>query len=260
MSRLIRLLISYDGSGYHGWQRQHNGITVQEVVEEQLAVICRHPVALHGAGRTDAGVHALGMVAHFQTSTSIPVQAFSRGLNSMLPRDIRILAAQTEQPDFHSRFSALGKTYRYDFFCGEVQLPMSRKYCAHYPGAFESERIQPAIEALIGSHDFASFERSGSRDPSRTGGRGAVRTLYQLSCTPQLGRPEHWSIRVSGDGFLRQMVRIIAGTLIQIGCSRREPDSMAAVIAARDRTAAGMTAPACGLYLEKIYYHHLFDH
>ncbi|MCL2458355.1 MAG: tRNA pseudouridine(38-40) synthase TruA [Desulfobulbus sp.] len=255
MLRTVRLLIAYDGSGYHGWQRQRQGEpTIQEELETRLSALCQQPITLHGAGRTDAGVHALGMVAHFQTTSTIPLVAFSKGLNALLPPDIRILGAEEAQPNFHSRFSALGKTYRYDFFTGPVQLPGNRFYQAHCPGLFVPKRLEPALAALVGAHDFSSFERSGSRDKEAMGGRGPVRMLTQVNCVPVLARPDHWSIRFTGDGFLRQMVRILTGTLIEIGQGKRQPEEVAAILAARNRTAAGHTAPACGLFLETIHY------
>ena len=253
MARTIRLLIAYDGGDYQGWQRQLNGPTIQGEIERGLATICGLPVTLHGAGRTDAGVHALGMVAHFHTHTAIPLIAFTRGLNSLLSKDIRILRAEEAEPGFHSRFSALGKAYRYDFFTGEEQLPCSRRYIAHQPGRFAADRLREPLAALVGTHDFASFERTGSRDKEAESGRGAVRTIFSADC---LARPEPdcWSIRLVGDGFLRQMVRIIAGTLIEIGQGKRPPDTIPAILAARDRTKAGLTAPACGLVLETIFF------
>ncbi|MDR2550208.1 MAG: tRNA pseudouridine(38-40) synthase TruA [Desulfobulbus sp.] len=255
MPRTIRLLIAYDGSGYHGWQRQRQGEpTIQQELETRLSALSQQPVTLHGAGRTDAGVHALGMVAHFHTSATMPLVAFSKGLNALLPPDIRILGAEEAPSHFHSRFSALGKTYRYDFFTGPVQLPGSRFYQAHCPGPFVPERLKPALAVLVGTHDFSSFERSGSRDKEATDGRGAVRSLNRISCVPVLARPGHWSIRFTGDGFLRQMVRILSGTLIEIGQGKRRAEEAAAILAARDRTAAGHTAPACGLFLENIHY------
>ncbi|MCL1980808.1 MAG: tRNA pseudouridine(38-40) synthase TruA [Proteobacteria bacterium] len=256
MLRTIRLLIAYDGSGYHGWQRQRQGeTTIQEELETRLSALCQQQITLHGAGRTDAGVHALGMVAHFHTASAIPLAAFTKGLNSLLPPDIRILGAEEAPPNFHSRFSAVGKTYRYSFFTGPVQLPGNRCYQAHYPGLFDPKLLEPALAVLVGTHDFSSFERSGSRDKEATDGRGAVRTLTRISCVPVLGRPDHWSIRFTGDGFLRQMVRILTGTLIEIGQGKRQPDEIAAILAAKNRAAAGPTAPACGLLLEEIHYH-----
>ncbi len=255
MARTIRLLIAYDGSGYHGWQRQRQGEpTIQEALELRLSSLCEEAVTVHGAGRTDAGVHALAMVAHFHTHTTLPVVAFFKGLNAMLPADIRILAAEEAPPDFHSRFSALAKTYRYDFFTGSVQPPANRLYQAHCFGPFEPQHLQVACELLVGTHDFSSFERSGSRDRNAVGGRGAVRTLSRIGCLPVLGRADHWSLRVTGDGFLRQMVRILAGTLIEIGQGKRAPAEIAAILASKDRAAAGPTAPACGLFLEEIHY------
>jgi tRNA pseudouridine38-40 synthase len=255
MSRSIRLLIAYDGSGYHGWQRQLQGeATIQETLERQLTRLCAEPITLHGAGRTDAGVHALGMVAHFQTTARIPVVAFFKGLNSLLPHDIRILGAENAPDTFHSRFSVLHKTYRYDFCTSMVQNPINRLYAAHYPGIFVLDRLQVALAHLTGTHDFSSFERAGSRDPNKLEGRGAVRTLSHVSCTPVLSRINHWSIRLTGDGFLRQMVRNIAGTLIEIGQGKRTTDSLKTILGAKNRAAAGPTAPACGLFLEEIQY------
>lgn len=258
MLRNIRLLIAYDGGNYRGWQRQRQGATIQGELERGLARLCGEPITLHGAGRTDTGVHALGMVAHFHTKTTIPVVAFFKGLNSMLPQDIRILQAEEAPFDFHSRYNALGKTYRYDFFTGAVQWPVVRLYKAHLPGTFEPERLSAGLRIITGTHDFSSFERTGSRDRNAVGGRGGVRTLFYASCSPQLGCADCWSLRLTGDGFLRQMVRIIAGTLIEMGQGKRPVDELTAILAAKDRSTAGPTAPACGLFLEKIYYDQLY--
>lgn len=254
MHRNIRLLIAYDGGNYLGWQRQQRGKTVQGTIEQQLTRLCNEPITLHGAGRTDTGVHALGMVAHFHTRSTIPAVAFFKGINSMLPGDIRILWAEEAPLSFHSRFNAQGKTYRYDFFTGEVQLPANRLYRAHLPGPFDHNRLATALASLVGTHDFSSFERTGSRDKNAIGGRGAVRTLFNACCFPQLGDADCWSLRITGDGFLRQMVRIIAGTLIEIGQSKRPAEELGAILSAQDRSTAGLTAPACGLFLETIYY------
>lgn len=255
MARIIRMLIAYDGSGYHGWQRQRQGEpTIQEALELRLSTLCKETIIVHGAGRTDAGVHALGMVAHFHTQATVPVVAFYKGLNAILPADIRILAAEEAPPDFHSRFSTLAKTYRYDFFTGPVQPPPNRLYQAHCFGPFEPKRLQLACELLVGTHDFSSFERSGSRDKNATGGRGAIRTLSHIGCMPVLGKADHWSLRVTGDGFLRQMVRILSGTLIEIGQGKRPSEEIAGMLASKNRAAAGPTTPACGLFLENIQY------
>ncbi len=255
MQRVIRLELAYDGTAYCGWQRQRQGeVTIQATLEECLEIICGHPLCVHGAGRTDAGVHAEAMVAHFLTTVAHPLAAFSKGLNSLLPQDIRILSAQEAEADFHSRFSACSKTYRYDFFTGAVMPPARRLYLGHLPGHFQAEPARQALEKLLGSHDFSSFERAGSRDPDAVSGRGAVRTIMHASCQPMAGLPGGWSLRLRGDGFLRQMVRIIAGTVIEIGQEKRVADSMVAILAAKDRKAAGQTAPACGLFLEQVDY------
>ncbi|MDX9835378.1 MAG: tRNA pseudouridine(38-40) synthase TruA [Desulfobulbus sp.] len=258
MPRCIRLLVAFDGGGYQGWQRQLQGPTVQGELERRLATLCRHPVTVHGAGRTDAGVHTLGMVAHFHTERTMPLIAFFKGLNALLPADIRILHAAEAPTGFHSRFDAWGKTYRYDFCTAEVQLPSTRLYEAHRPGPFDPELIAQPLAVLVGTHDFSSFERSGSRDRTATHGRGAARTLYRVDCLPQPGRADCWSIRFTGDGFLRQMVRILSGTLIEMGQGKRSAMDMKAILAARDRSRAGPAAPACGLFLEEIYYHNPF--
>lgn len=255
MGRNVRLLIAYDGSGYSGWQRQQQGeATIQETLEIALGHLCGESIILHGAGRTDAGVHALGMVAHFHTTANLPTKAFYKGLNALLPGDIRILAAEEAPPNFHSRLSAHSKTYRYDFSTTTVQLPSSRFYRAHYPGPFNPQLLKTAFAQLVGTHDFSSFERSGSRDKARSVGRGAVRTLTQASCVRTLGTLDQWSFRFTGDGFLRQMVRNLTGTCIQIGQGKRAIDGLQAILAAKNRAAAGPTAPACGLFLEQIHY------
>ena len=254
MKRNIRLVIAFDGTGYCGWQRQENGLAVQEAVETCLGVMCKHEVALHASGRTDAGVHALGMAAHFFTDTAIPEQAFVAGLNSLLPPDIRIRQSCEVPLDFHSRFQATGKTYCYTFFTGAIQLPCSRNCIAHIPGDFNPERIAPAMDVLTGSHDFSSFEKVGSRDMSLTDGRGAVRTLFKVTCTSDPCNADQYSLRFTGDGFLRQMVRILSGTLIDIGRKRLPENCIPYILACRDRRKAGPTAPANGLVLEQVFY------
>ncbi len=254
MERNIRLVIAFDGTAYSGWQRQQNAPTIQGTVEEKLTVLCGHQVHIHGAGRTDAGVHALGMVAHFHTTAMRPLSTFTRGLNSMLPHDIRILDASEVPLDFHSRYQALAKTYRYDFFTGDIMQPTRRLYEAHLPGPFALDSCRKCLPFLMGSHDFASFEGAGSRDPLQKIGRGAVRTIFQTDCRPKAGKPDHWSFSITGDGFLRHMVRNLIGTLRQVGLGKTSPDDFAAILTACDRHLAGPTAPACGLFLEQIYY------
>ncbi|MDW7773453.1 MAG: tRNA pseudouridine(38-40) synthase TruA [Desulfobulbaceae bacterium] len=249
--RNIRLLTAFDGSLYSGWQRQENAPTIQGALEKCLQVMLATDITLHGAGRTDAGVHALGMVANFQTTSTIPCSGLLRGLNSMLPRDIRILEVDEAPLDFHSRYSATGKSYRYDIFTGEIQLPTERLYCAHYPGSHDSSRITDCLARIRGSHDFSSFEGSGSRDTSRENSRGAVRTLFHASSTE---KSEKLSFFFTGDGFLRHMVRNLVGTLMEVGRGKITPEEFQQILVLRDRAAAGPTAPARGLFLERVFY------
>ncbi len=253
--RNIRLLIAYDGTGYSGWQRQKNGITIQGTLEEKISIITdESAMIVNGAGRTDAGVHATGMVANFSTASTMTATAFRNALNSMLPKDIRILECQETDTDFHARYNATGKTYRYDFYTGKIQLPHKRLYCLHLPQPFEKHKILPCLEYLVGSHDFSSFEATGSRDITRTGGRGAVRTLLQARCLEHPGQQEYFSFSFTGDGFLRHMVRNIVGTLFLVASGRISHDEFLHIIQLKDRQQAGPTAPACGLFLEKVHY------
>ena len=255
MDRNIRLLIAFDGTAYNGWQRQKNAPTIQATLVEKLSMLCGDTVNLHGAGRTDTGVHALGMVANFHTSVIHPLSAFKKGLNSLLPYDIRILEASEAAPDFHSRYSALAKTYLYDFFTGETMLPTRRLYEAHLPGSFDLGAVEECLQLLIGSHDFASFEGAGSRDSLQKKGRGSVRTIFQAKCSPREGQPNnHWSFSITGDGFLRHMVRNLIGTLRQVGQGKILPADFTRIFDSCDRRSAGPTASACGLFLEQIFY------
>jgi len=252
--RNIRLLIAYDGTGYSGWQRQNDTATIQGHLEDRLATMTGAPVTLHGAGRTDAGVHALGMVANFNTQAKISAQGFHRGLNSLLPADIRILAVNEVKTTFHSRFDATGKTYRYDILTGRVLMPTERLYALHVPGPLDIDRIHACLRHLLGSHDFSSFEASGSREPGRSNSRGAVRTIYRAEFFPCSGRDDAWSFRFTGDGFLRHMVRNFVGTLIDAGAGKITPEEFLAIRRSRNRCQAGPTAPARALFLEKVFY------
>lgn len=254
--RNIRLLLAFDGTAYSGWQRQKNALTIQGEIEARLTRMTGEVVTLHGAGRTDAGVHALGMVANFRTAARIPCPGLLQGLNSMLPADIRILEAAEAPDQFHSRFSARGKTYSYSLCTAPVQLPTQRLYAVHLPRTLAAPTIRDALDQIIGTHDFASFEGSGSRDRDAEGpdSRGAVRTLYRAEFTADATRPDTWVFRFTGDGFLRHMVRNLVGTLLLVGSSRLTPDQFAAILRSRDRTLAGATTPPHGLVLEQVHY------
>ncbi len=250
----IRLLIAYDGTNYSGWQRQKNGPTIQGIIEDKLAVITSEKTVVNGSGRTDAGVHALGMAANFQTSSTMAAQSFHNALNSMLPRDIRILKADEASPDFHARYNSTGKTYRYDFFTGSIQRPDERLYRTHVPHSFNLNKVIPSLKRLVGSNDFSSFEAAGSRDLTKTGGRGAVRTLLKAICVAEPARPEHFSFYFTGDGFLRHMVRNMVGTLFLVGSGRIDSNEFTTILTRKDRSLAGPTAPACGLFLEQVHF------
>jgi len=250
--RNIRLLIAFDGTGYCGWQRQQHGATIQGEIEDRLIRMTGEPVSLHGAGRTDAGVHADGMVANFHTAGTIPCPAFFQGLNSLLPPAIRILGVDEVRPEFHARFAATGKHYIYRLHTGAVLMPQQRHFCLHYPAAIDIRAVQTCLTLLTGTHDFASFENTGSRDKSLTDGRGSTRTLF----TADLCQPDdnEYCFSITGDGFLRQMVRNLVGTLLEVGRGKRSVDNFEQVLLAKDRTAAGPTAPAHGLTLMEVFY------
>jgi len=250
--RCIKLLIAYDGTGYSGWQRQKNGATIQAAIEQAASIICDHAITVHGAGRTDAGVHALGMTAHFHTLSSIACDRLVKGLNALLPRQIRILQALDQAENFHARFWATGKTYRYSLFTGFTQCPMQCRYVAHYPAQLNSSAVESCLEIVTGTHDFSSFETSGTRDKTAVTGRGATRTLFEA----HLEQPETelYQLYFSGDGFLRHMIRNLSGTIVEVGQGKRTVKEFRAILRSRDRQRAGATAPAHGLALLCVTY------
>ena len=252
-TRNIKLVLAYDGTSYAGWQRQKKEETIQGILEERIAVMTGDSPALHGAGRTDAGVHSLGMVANFHTISSIPCSGFLKGLNSMLPDDIRVLSVSEESAEFHARYSATGKKYVYVFSFQEVILPTERLYCAHFRGPLDISAMRECLDAIIGEQDFSSFEASGSRE-YKDSGRGAVREIFSACLDRAEEGSERFVFEITGDGFLRHMVRNIVGTLIEVGQGRRTVDEFRNVIKACDRSAAGPTAPARGLFLKEVFY------
>lgn len=248
--RHIRLLVEYDGTALCGWQRQANGPTVQGHLEEALAKLLSHEVAVAGASRTDAGVHASGQVASFRTDRPIPLHGIRRGLNSMLPREIAIAEAVEIEPgvDFHPRFSATGKHYRYLVWTRAERSPRWRDRAWHHSAPLDLAAMRHGAEPLIGEHDFAAFRSAGCTAP-RTIRRIERIEIAELSDTPALV-----AIDVRGNAFLRNMVRILVGTLIEVGTGRRTPAQVAEILASKDRTRAGMTAPAHGLELVSVRY------
>jgi tRNA pseudouridine38-40 synthase len=251
-TRTIKLIIGYDGTEFSGWQKQKHDRTIQGEIESRLAIITTEELCLHGAGRTDAGVHAEGMVAHFRTGSPISCEDLVRGLNSMLPGAIRIYQAEETDQSFHARFSATGKQYQYSVFTGRIHPPHLRLYTLHVTSPLDFASMNKCLKLLEGTHDFSSFENSGSRDKESTSGRGAVRTIYEAAILAK--SPELFHFQFTGDGFLRNMIRNLVGTLLDAGRGTVTPKGFAGILAAKDRTMAGPTAPAHGLRLNRVFY------
>lgn len=256
--RTLRLTVAYDGTRLVGWQRQAAGESVQGLLEAALTRFEGGPVTVHGAGRTDAGVHALGQVASAVVSCSHDPAALLRGLNAQLPGDVRVLGV-TDAPDsFHARFSARYKTYRYLVRTGPIVSPFERAYAWHVPGLPHLDRMQAAAALLLGRHDFSAFQSAGSH--VSTTERTLTRSDVHVSAQPAVvdcGQDRFGPLvvyEVAGDGFLRHMVRAIVGTLVEVGAGRRQVDDVAALAAGAARAQAGPTAPPQGLYLVRVDY------
>lgn len=254
--RTIRLLIEYDGTDYHGWQSQREGGTIQDILEDAIRGICGESVRLTGASRTDAGVHALGQVAVFGTDSAHSPDVFQRALNATLPHDIRILAADESAPSFHPRHAALSKSYFYIISISRTPSAFLGRYCWTIPYPLDLAAMQLAAEALVGEHDFSAFMGAGcsSRHQVRTISSLEVMPLREISFMTVSLPGDFIKIRIEANAFLRHMVRNIVGTLVEIGKGRMEAGMMQTLLAGRDRTKAGPTAPAQGLFLEQVIY------
>jgi tRNA pseudouridine38-40 synthase len=245
--RNIKLTIAYDGADFHGWQIQPGFATIQGALAEALQKITQERVMVHGASRTDAGVHALGQVAHFKTQSALSAVEFQRALNALIPPAIRIVAAEEVGPDFHSRWYAQGKTYRYRIFKGPVLPPFDYRRALHYPWPLDEIAMAAAAREFEGEHDFSSFAASsGSEEYDRD--RTMTRVLYSSEIVREPDRDEIAYV-VRGQSFLRYMVRKIVGTLIEVGKGRIAPGDIPELFAARDRSRSGPTVPPEGLYL-----------
>ena len=248
--RTIKLTIAYDGTNFHGWQFQPGVATIQGAIGDAARKITQEKIVIHGASRTDAGVHALGQVAHFKTQSGLSPLEFQRALNALLPPAIRIVAAEETGPDFHSRWLTQGKTYRYRIFRGRVMSPFEHGRALHYPWPLDEEAMARAARQFEGEHDFSSFAASSG---SEEDDRDMVRVIYSSEMVREAGA-EEISYVVRGRSFLRYMVRKIVGTLIEAGKGRIAPEEIAALFDLRDRSRSGPTMPPEGLYLVSIDY------
>lgn len=243
--RNIKLTVAYDGTAYHGFQRQANAITIQQVLEERLAQVFGHQLKITGAGRTDAGVHAYGQVVNFNTTGTIPTDRIPLAAKGLLPSDIVICAAENVPGEFHARASARSKTYIYRVYQGSVPDPFLRNYAWNNPKALDTAAIHDAMGNIVGTHDFSAFRAAGGPPVN------PVRTILAASCRQQENIIE-FSFR--GTGFLYHMVRNLVGTLIDVGRGKLSSAGFTQILAAGDRSQAGVTAPPQGLYLKEVFY------
>jgi tRNA pseudouridine38-40 synthase len=245
--RNIKLTLAYDGADFHGWQQQPGVPTIQGALNDAASKITQEKVFVQGASRTDAGVHALGQSAHFKTQSALSALEFQRALNALLPPAIRVVAAEEMGPDFHARWQAQGKTYRYRIFRGRVLPPFDYRRVLHYPWPLDEAAMAEAARRFEGEHDFSSFAASsGSEDDDRD--RQMVREIYSSEIVREPDR-EEIAFVVRGRSFLRYMVRKIVGTLIEVGKGRLVPDDIPRLLELRDRSQSGPTVPPEGLYL-----------
>jgi tRNA pseudouridine38-40 synthase len=244
--RHIRLVVEYDGTKLAGWQRQDNAPTVQQHLEEAISKLVQHEVSLTGASRTDAGVHARGQIATFRTERTIPLHGIRRGLNSLLPEAIAVRVADEVGDDFHPRFSATGKHYRYTILVRPDRAPRWRDRAWHHPDTLALPPMQEAATHLLGEHDFSAFRAAGCS------ARTTLRRVDSIALTRP--DPDLIEVDVRGNAFLRHMVRILVGTLSEVGTGRRPASEVSEILASRDRTRAGITAPAHGLELLEVRY------
>ncbi|MBW8861628.1 MAG: tRNA pseudouridine(38-40) synthase TruA [Acidobacteria bacterium] len=241
----FKITLAYDGTDYVGWQRQATGTSIQGLLEDALREFGDGDVAVSGAGRTDAGVHALAQVASFALVRAIAPAAVVRALNAKLPDAVRVMAAEEVPASFHARFDARGKTYRYRIWNGDVLPPFERRYAWHVPGALDVEAMRHAAALIEGQHDFAAFQSAGSDVATTT------RNVYASTFVADGALLVYETV---ADGFLRHMVRALAGSLVEVGRGRHMPDWISRALASRERSAAGRTAPAHGLFLVQVHY------
>jgi tRNA pseudouridine38-40 synthase len=246
--RTLKLTLQYDGTNYVGWQRQPTGQSIQGLLEDALAAIERSAVTVQGAGRTDAGVHALAQVASINLAASLDEATLGRALNAVLPEDVRIIKAEEMARDFHARFDARAKTYEYRILNAPFADAFMFRYAWHIPQPLDVDRMREAAIPLIGRHDFAVFQGTGSTAHS------TERTVESIEWEAGGSFDRPLIFRVTGDGFLRHMVRNMIGTLVEVGAGRLTPARLPAILESRSRAQAGRTAPARGLFLVNVRY------
>lgn len=244
--RTIKLMIEYDGTNYQGWQVQPKGQTLQGMIEEKLAILTGEDIRLIGSGRTDAGAHAFGQVAHFKTKSQLGVFSIQRALNSLLPSDIVIRKAEEVGEGFHARKKSIGKVYEYRILNRPIRSAFHRGYAWHIPKKLDLKVMKEATRWLIGEHDFSSFRSVGS--PTRTAIRRVTRAEWKRSREGLI-----W-FEIEANGFLKQMVRAIVGTLVDVGKGKIGAKEFRRILESRDRKKAGQTAPAHGLFLKEVKY------
>jgi len=244
--RNIRLLIEYEGTNYQGWQVQPKGSTIQGTIEEKLALLTGEAIHLVGSGRTDGGVHAFGQVAHFRTKSKMDVRTFQRALNSLLPPDIAIRKVKEVEEGFHARKQSKSKVYEYRILNRELRSVFYHGYAWHIPRSLDLTEMEKAAEYLLGEHDFSAFRSVGT--PTRTPVRRVIRVEWIE------GRDGLIRFEIEANGFLKQMVRAIVGTLVEVGKGKMNSEEFRSVLLSRDRAKAGPTAPARGLFLKKVKY------
>ena len=244
--RTIKLIIEYDGSNYLGWQVQPNGQTIQGVIQDRLKRLTGESSQLIGSGRTDAGVHALGQVAHFKTESRMDANTFQRALNSLLPEDIVIRRAEEVDAEFHARRSARSKVYKYRILNRVTPPAIDRQYVWHVPQKLNLDEMKKATHGLVGEHDFSAFRSVGSS------ARSSVRNILRADW--KRGKGGLLRLEIEATGFLKQMVRAIVGTLVEVGRGKISVQKFREILESKDRKKAGPTAPARGLFLKEVKY------
>ena len=243
--RNIKLTIEYDGTNYLGWQKQKNGVTIQEELQNAIFKVTNENIDLIGSSRTDSGVHAKGFVANFKTNSRVPAERFREALNIKLPNDIVIVKSELVEDTFHARYNSKGKTYEYIIVNSPTPSAIMRNTTYHYKYDLNIEEMKSAAKAFIGTHDFKGFRSQGSSV------KGTIRTISDLSIDKS---GDIIKISVTGDGFLYNMVRIIVGTLINVGRGKIHSNDMNAIISSGDRNLAGECVAPTGLILKEVYY------